>query len=66
MSRTNYTRTILAQLALGDFVAVATFGAGHTVHYRPRNGHDPRPWTDGAFRYSGRQLHTELAATAHA
>ncbi len=66
MSRTNYTRTILAQLALGDFVAVVTFGLGRTAYYHPRNGHDPRPWTDGMSRYSGRQLHTELAATANA
>ena len=62
----HYTREVLAQLAQGDFVAVASMGPGDTVTYRPRNSHDSRPWTDGVFRYSGREIHVTQAHCAHA
>lgn len=64
MSR-HYTREILAQLAQGDFVAVSP-APEYTVTYRPRNSHDCRPWTDGVFRYSGREVHVTQAHCAHA
>ena len=38
---------------------VVTFGTCKKVEYKPRNKFDPSPWTDGFFRYTGRECHID-------
>lgn len=56
--RRNYTREIKAELRDGR-VPVASIGSfTRAVEYNPRSKSDPQPWTDGVFRYTGREIHT--------
>ena len=57
MKRRNYTREILAQMADGR-TPFSSIGSDTVVEYMPRSKGDPKPWTDGTFRYSGRYVHT--------
>lgn len=58
MARRNYTREILAELR-DDRIAVHTAGGvTQTVTYSPRSKTDPLPFTDGQYRYNGREVHT--------
>lgn len=57
MKRRNYTREILAQMAEGK-VPVNSVGPERPVTYDPRSKADPKPWTNGVYRYSGREVHT--------
>lgn len=56
MKRRNYTREILDRINKGQ-VPVATV-LGVRVQYAPRRKTDPAPWTDGFYRWSGREIHT--------
>ena len=58
MARRNYTRELLAQVRAGR-VPVNSVGPKHAVDYVPRSKRDPKPWTNGIHRYSGREVHTE-------
>jgi hypothetical protein len=58
MKRRHYTREIQAELARGGRVAVNSVGPMTVVRYEPRSKRDPQPWTNGTFRYSGREVHT--------
>lgn len=58
MSRRNYTREILSQVRAGK-VPVNSVGPGSVVWLAARSKNDPKPWTDGTFRYSGREIDTE-------
>lgn len=57
MARPNYTRLILAAIAQGH-TAYNSVGPEHEVQYQPRSKNDSRPWCNGVFRYSGREVHT--------
>lgn len=57
MKRRNYTAEILKQVAEGR-VAVNSLGPEYPVQYLPRSKRDPQPWFNGAYRYSGRYVHT--------
>lgn len=57
MKRRQYTREILARIAEGQR-AVNSAGPQTYVTYSPRCKSDPQPWTNGFFRYSGREVHT--------
>lgn len=55
----NYTKELLAAQAAGKVIK-----AGHyaTVIHQPRNDYDPKPWTDGEYRYDGRDCWPEAPA----
>lgn len=53
----NYTAEILKQVAAGR-VAVNSLGPERPVLHLPRSKGDPQPWFNGAYRYSGRYVHT--------
>lgn len=58
MKRRHYTREIQAELAKGGHMAVNSVGPMTVVRYEPRSSRDPQPWTNGDYRYSGREVHT--------
>jgi hypothetical protein len=58
MSRRNYTREILAAMCDNRVAVVSYLGRIEAVRLEPRSKTDPTPWTDGTFRYSGREVHT--------
>lgn len=64
MKRRHYTREIQSQLAKGGRVAVNSVGPQTFVRYEPRSKRDPQPWTNGDYRYSGREVHTIAAVTS--
>lgn len=53
----DYTREVRRQVAQGR-VAVRSIGTPERVVHEPRTKNDPQPWTDGVFRYTGREVHT--------
>lgn len=55
MAKRHYTRELLTQIKQGR-VPVATV-RGARVMYAPRRKTDPQPWSDGFFRYGGREVH---------
>lgn len=57
MKRRNYTAEIRKQIATGR-VAVNSISPESPVTYSPRAKSDPRPWDNGAYRFSGREVHT--------
>jgi hypothetical protein len=57
VKRRNYTREILAQVATGR-VPVNSVGPECVLRYEPRSKTDPQPWTNGTYRYNGREVHT--------
>lgn len=61
MKRRNYTREILNEMAKGrqPFNSVGPEGP---VTYEPRSKYDPQPFTNGAYRYSGREVYTRRPA----
>jgi hypothetical protein len=59
MAKRNYTREILTQVRAGR-VPVSSVGPEYVVQYAPRSKYDPQPWTNGAYRYSGREVHTVI------
>jgi hypothetical protein len=58
MSRRNYTREIKAELRDGRIAVTTLGGFVRAVEHAPRSKSDPQPWTDGTFRYTGREVHT--------
>lgn len=58
MARRNYTREIMAELRDNRIAVVEYLGRLETVRLAPRSKTDPSPWTDGTYRYSGREVHT--------
>lgn len=61
MKKRNYTREIMSELRDAGRIAVRSVGSPEPVRYAPRSQRDPMPWTDGAFRYTGREVHTVRA-----
>lgn len=58
MARRNYTREILKQVRDNRIPVVSYLGRIEVVRLKPRTKTDPAPWTDGTFRYTGREVHT--------
>lgn len=63
MKRRNYTREILAQMEEGNLVAVNAVGPETVLTLSPRSKTDPRPWTNGTYRYSGREVYAKERCT---
>lgn len=58
MKRRNYTREIMVEIK-GGRIPVASIGSfTREARYEPRSKTDPMPWTDGIYRYNGREIHT--------
>lgn len=58
MKRRNYTREVLGQIKAGRIAVRSVGGTPEPVTYQPRSKNDPQPWTDGLFRFNGREVHT--------
>jgi hypothetical protein len=57
--RRNFTQELLAKRSKGAIIVISLAPHyGVPVEYKPRNAHDPEPWTAGLiYRFSGRECH---------
>jgi hypothetical protein len=56
--KAQYTMRQLRRLADSGETVVPVFGLKQPVRHEPRSKFDPKPWTDGTFRYQTWELTT--------